>query len=198
MPIQQPLLFDFDNEPLKPGLKENSFVEEQQPLPGENTVEINEAIVDLAVEASIGQNIVTPKTIAGTGKKIGRGRLKMSELEAISDLVEIPGDAELFSKKYYTIGAVAEMFKVNVSLIRFWENEFSALKPKKNGKGDRLFRPEDVKTLKLIHHLLREKKFTIDGAKDFLKKNKRAEANFEIIETLKKTKQFLTEIKLSL
>lgn len=198
MPIQQPLLFDFDNEPLKPGLKENSFVEEQQPLPGENTVEINEAIVDLAVEASIGQNIVTPKTIAGTGKKIGRGRLKMSELEAISDLVEIPSDAELFSKKYYTIGAVAEMFKVNVSLIRFWENEFSALKPKKNGKGDRLFRPEDVKTLKLIHHLLREKKFTIDGAKDFLKKNKRAEANFEIIETLKKTKQFLTEIKLSL
>ena len=57
------------------------------------------------------------------------------------------------------------MFKVNISLVRFWENEFDILKPKKNGKGDRLFRPEDVKNLNLIYHLLREKKYTIDGAK---------------------------------
>jgi DNA-binding transcriptional MerR regulator len=113
-------------------------------------------------------------------------------------LVDVPEDEVLFQKKYYSIGIVAEMFKVNISLIRFWEKEFDILKPKLNGKGDRHFRPEDVKNLKMIHHLLREKKYTIEGAKDFLKKNKRAEENFAVIEELKKLKFFLTELKLSL
>jgi DNA-binding transcriptional MerR regulator len=93
---------------------------------------------------------------------------------------------------------VAEMFKVNISLIRFWEKEFDILKPKLNGKGDRHFRPEDVKNLKLIHHLLREKKYTIEGARDFLRKNKKTDEVFAIIEDLKKTKLFLTDLKLSL
>jgi len=114
------------------------------------------------------------------------------------NLIDIPEDEILFSKRYYSIGAVSEMFKVNHSLIRFWENEFDILKPKKNGKGDRLFRPEDIKNLKLIYSLLRERKFTIDGAKDFLKKNKHADKKHEMIESLKNLKSFLQELKTGL
>ncbi|MBS1509750.1 MAG: MerR family transcriptional regulator [Bacteroidetes bacterium] len=114
------------------------------------------------------------------------------------DLIEVPDDAVLFEKMYYSIGTVADMFKVNQSLIRFWENEFDVLKPRKNGKGDRLFRPEDVKNLKLIYHLLRERKYTIEGAKEFLKNNKKAEQKFAMIESLKKLKGFLHELKASL
>jgi DNA-binding transcriptional MerR regulator len=131
-------------------------------------------------------------------KKSTRGRMKISEMSATVDLIDIPEDEVLFSKRYYSIGLVSEMFKVNHSLIRFWENEFDILKPKKNGKGDRLFRPEDVKNLKLIYHLLRERKYTIEGAKEFLKKNKSAEKKFEMIETLKSLKSFLHEIKAGL
>ncbi len=131
-------------------------------------------------------------------KKSTRGRMKISEMSATVDLIDIPEDEVLFSKRYYSIGLVSDMFKVNHSLIRFWENEFDILKPKKNGKGDRLFRPEDVKNLKLIYHLLRERKYTIEGAKEFLKKSKSAEKKFEMIETLKSLKSFLHEIKAGL
>ena len=124
--------------------------------------------------------------------------MKISDMSATVDLIDIPEDEILFSKRYYSIGLVSEMFKVNHSLIRFWENEFDILKPKKNGKGDRLFRPEDVKNLKLIYHLVRERKYTIEGAKEFLKKSKSAEKKFEMIETLKSLKSFLHEIKAGL
>ena len=134
----------------------------------------------------------------GDNKKLTRGRVSLKEKDSGADLIEIPEDAVLFEKKYYAIGIVANMFKVNQSLIRFWENEFDILKPKKNGKGDRLFRPEDIKNLKLIYHLLREKKYTIEGAKDFLKKNKKAEEKFAMIESLKKIKSFLNELKANL
>lgn len=131
-------------------------------------------------------------------KKSSRGRMKLSDMNLVADLIEVPEDELLFKKSYYSIGNVAEMFKVNISLIRFWENEFDILKPKKNAKGDRHFRPEDVKNLKLIYHLLREKKYTIEGAKDFLKKNKAGAETLELIESLKKMKSFLQEIKTSL
>jgi DNA-binding transcriptional MerR regulator len=128
-------------------------------------------------------------------KKSKRGRMKLSDMAASVEKVEIPDDEELFSKRYYNMSAVTSMFKVNHSLLRFWENEFDILKPKKNGKGDRHFRPEDIKNLKLIHHLLRERKYTIDGAKDFLKKNKHADKKFEMIESLKNLRGFLHELK---
>ena len=127
-----------------------------------------------------------------------RGRRKMTEVYITADLIDVPEDNILFQKKYYSIGKVAEMFKVNISLIRFWEKEFDILKPKLNGKGDRHFRPEDVKNLKLIHHLLREKKYTIEGANDFLKKNKNGDEVFAVIEELQRTKTFLLDLKLSL
>lgn len=124
-----------------------------------------------------------------------RGRMKISEMEASAHLIEIPADEILFSKSYYSMGEVTNMFRVNHSLIRYWESEFSILKPKKNAKGDRFFRPEDVKNLRMIYHLLRERKYTIEGAKDFLKKNKLAEKKFEMIQSLKTLQGFLHELK---
>ncbi len=128
-------------------------------------------------------------------KKATRGRMRLKDMDTGVDLIEVPNDEELFKKLYYPIGMVAEMFKVNQSLIRFWENEFAVLKPKKNGKGDRLFRPEDIKNLQLIYHLLRERKYTLEGAKEFLKNNKKADEKFALIESLKKMKAFLNELK---
>ena len=131
-------------------------------------------------------------------KKNTRGRMKLSDMDAGADLIQIPEDEELFKKSYYSIGTVSEMFMVNASLIRFWENEFDILKPKKNAKGDRFFRPEDVKNLRLIYHLLRERKYTIEGAKVFLKNNKKADEKYAMIESLKKLRSFLAELKTSL
>ena len=134
----------------------------------------------------------------GDNKKLTRGRVSLKEKDSGADLIEIPADDILFEKKYYAMGIVADMFKVNQSLLRFWENEFDILKPRKNGKGDRLFRPEDIKNLKLIYHLLRERKYTLEGAKDYLKQNKRADEKFALIESLKKLKGFLNELKAGL
>jgi DNA-binding transcriptional MerR regulator len=131
-------------------------------------------------------------------KKLTRGRMSLKEADTGADLIEVPEDEILFQKKYYAIGLVADMFKMNQSLIRFWENEFDILKPRKNGKGDRLFRPEDIKNLKLIYHLLRERKYTMEGAKEYLKQNKRAEEKFALIESLQKLKGFLNELKADL
>lgn len=136
---------------------------------------------------------VVPESLVPQKSK--RGRKSLKEMGTDADLIEIPEDEILFKKQYYTIGDVAAMFKENTSLIRYWENEFSILKPKKNKKGDRFFRPEDVKNLKLIYHLLRERKYTIDGAKEFLKNNKAAGEKHEMIESLQKIKSFLLELK---
>lgn len=132
------------------------------------------------------------KTVAPAKK---RGRKSLTKDLPDPDLLAIPEDAILFQKQYYAIGEVAEMFKENISLIRFWANEFSILKPKTNKKGDRFFRPEDVKNLKMIYHLLRERKYTIEGAKEFLKNNKGAGEKYEMIESLEKIKSFLLELK---
>jgi hypothetical protein len=104
-----------------------------------------------------------------------RGRLSLKEVHLNADLIQIPADEILFQKQYYSIGEVSKWFRVNQSLIRYWETEFDILEPRKNRKGDRFFRPIDVKNLVLIHDLLRRRKFTIEGAKEFLKKNKKAD-----------------------
>jgi len=79
---------------------------------------------------------------------------------------------EQLSKLYYSIGEVAEMFDVNTSLIRFWEKEFSIIQPKKNRKGNRMFTPKDIENLQVIYHLLKERGYTIEGAKKKIKENK--------------------------
>jgi DNA-binding transcriptional MerR regulator len=125
----------------------------------------------------------------------GRGRKSIRQIAEEADLIQIPEDEILFLKQYYTMGEVAEMFRVNQSLLRFWEAEFSILQPKKNKKGDRYFRPVDIKNLHLIYHLLRQRKYTIEGAKDFLRKNSKAEEKFETIKKLEEVKRFLLEMK---
>ncbi len=102
----------------------------------------------------------------------------------------------LSDKRYYKIGEVAKAFNVNASLIRFWDKEFDVLKPKKNNKGNRLFTQEDIKSLQLIYHLVKEKGFTLDGAKNKLKENpEKVTNNHAIIARLQAVKTELTEIK---
>lgn len=186
MPIKQ-TSFDFETDPV-----ENS--------PGEKVID-RDVVPEIEREATAqdlapAQDAQRPHMNAA--KKSTRGRMKLSDMNACVGLIEIPEDAILFEKSYYSIGSVSEMFKVNASLIRFWENEFDILKPKKNAKGDRFFRPEDVKNLRLIYHLLRERKYTIEGAKEFLKNNKKADEKFAMIESLKKLRSFLAELKTNL
>jgi DNA-binding transcriptional MerR regulator len=103
---------------------------------------------------------------------------------------------DLPEKRYYGIGEVAKAFGVNTSLIRFWEKEFDALKPKKNAKGNRKFTPEDIKNLKFIYHLVKERGFTLEGAKTHLKEEKKETLNnFEIISKLEDIKSQLVKIK---
>lgn len=127
-----------------------------------------------------------------------RGRRSLKADDAAMEVISVPDDETLFQKHYYTITQVSEMFGVNVSLIRLWENEFDVLKPRKNKKGDRFFRPIDVKNLQLIHHLLRQRKFTMEGAKEYLKHNTATDKNFMLLETLKKLRTLLLEIKASI
>ncbi len=99
-------------------------------------------------------------------------------------------------KRYYKIGEVAKAFDVNTSLIRFWENEFDVLKPKKNKKGNRLFTPEDLENLKMIYFLVKEKGFTLEGAKNKLKENPdEIFSKHKIIMRLEDIKNELVEIK---
>src|SRR5206468_11629778 len=120
-------------------------------------------------------------------------------MEAEAENVDLPEDEILFQKQYYSISEVAEWFKVNTSLIRYWENEFDVLKPRKTRKCDRLFRPEDVKNLQLIYFQLRQRKFSIEGAKQYLKKNKKkADVQMHLIQALTKFRTFLLEWKANL
>jgi DNA-binding transcriptional MerR regulator len=174
MPEDNQIAFSFDEDPIK------------KPVGLQKPLIIKTEVIDIPLE-----KIKPPK-------KSTKGRKSLKEMTASADLIEVPPDEILFQKLYYTIGTVAEMFKVNQSLIRFWENEFDILKPKKNRKGDRMFRPEDIKNLQLIHHLIREKKYTLEGAKDFLKNSRKTDEKFATIEALKKLKVFLLELKTNL
>lgn len=103
---------------------------------------------------------------------------------------------DLPKKLYYSIGEVADAFNVNTSLIRFWEKEFDILKPKKNAKGNRKFTPEDIKNLELIYHLVKERGFTLEGAKIHLKEQKHEVLDsFDIIRKLESIKGQLLKIK---
>ena len=174
MDLQTQIAFDFD-EPPQPKI-----------LPQPAAAAKKEKVIVLPAE------ITVPKM------KSTRGRKNLKDISISIELLDIPADEILFQKMYYTIGTVATMFKVNQSLIRLWENEFDVLKPKKNGKGNRLFRPEDVKNIQLIYHLMRERKYTMEGAKDFIKNNARAKEKFTMISSLKKIKGFLNELKANL
>lgn len=98
-------------------------------------------------------------------------------------------------KRYYSIGEVASKFNVNASLIRFWEKEFSILKPKKNSKGNRKFTSNDIENLSKIYFLVKEKGYTIQGAKNYLKKNIKSHTKLDVINRLNEIKSKLIEIR---
>ncbi|MFM9988568.1 MerR family transcriptional regulator [Flavobacterium sp.] len=105
--------------------------------------------------------------------------------------IDLPKD-----KRYYSMGEIAKAFDVNQSLIRFWDKEFDILKPKKNAKGNRMFTPEDVRNLQLIFHLVKERGFTLEGAKVHLKEDqKKTLDKFDIISKLETVKAQLLSIK---
>ena len=99
-------------------------------------------------------------------------------------------------KLYYTIGEVAEMFNVNTSLIRYWEKEFDIIKPQKNKKGNRLFTKKDVDNFYIIYHLVKERGFTLQGAKDKLKENPEDTAKItEVVKSLTEIKSYLVDLR---
>jgi len=183
-----------------------------EPAAGDPITELSERVVAEKEEPKVGIVNVVPKNITpkqeetpqivqettGISAASKRGRRSLKEIGQKAELIDVPDDEVLFQKQYYSMGDVATMFRENQSLIRYWETEFDILQPKKNKKGDRFFRPVDVKNLVLIYDLLRRRKFTIEGAKDYLKKNKKAEEKFVMIQSLEKIKSFLLELKASL
>ncbi len=186
----------------KPPEKVKHDIEKEIELVKENNVVLeNETDETLEADAIDSPHVSSDKVHvihpgASTGSK---GRKVVAEEEAVSSTVHVPPDEELFKRQYYSMREVADMFGANQSQIRFWENEFDILQPKKNKKGDRYFRPEDVKNLVLIHHLLRQRRFTIEGAKEYLKRHKdRAADTLQAIQSLEKLKAFLLEMKANL
>ena len=127
--------------------------------------------------------------------KSARGRKRNSAPDAELENVQVPEDEILFKRQYYRISDVAKMFGVKASVIRNWENEFDVLEPRKNGKGDRLFKPTDIKNLQIIYDLIRRRKFTIEGAKEYMKDMEKAEEKYALIQSLQKLRGFLLELK---
>ena len=105
-------------------------------------------------------------------------------------------DVSSLTKLYYSIGEVAEMFDVSPSLVRYWESEFSYLKPQKNNKGDRRFTKQNIDQLNTIYHLVKEKGYTLDGAKREIKEKRKAlKRQRELIQRLNRLKQNLSKLK---
>jgi DNA-binding transcriptional MerR regulator len=164
-----------------------------EPIIAETVIE-ETFIEETVLVKSHRQPRVTIEKIAGK-----RGRKSYSEIDTEIDLIEIPDEKILAQKLYYTISEVASWFKVNTSLLRYWENEFDILKPRKTRKGDRLFRVEDIKNLQIIYFLLRQKKYSIEGARTYLKQNKsQADTEAQLVQSLTKFKTFLLELKAGL
>jgi len=113
----------------------------------------------------------------------------------------MPYKEKEIEKKYYTIGEVAGMFKVATSMIRFWESEFDIIKPDKNKKGNRVFTKKDVDSVKLVYHLVKEKCYTLQGAREFIKNSKEqgtSSDNATMISSLRNIRSFLIELQESL
>jgi len=170
-----------------------------QETPGEGMGKVVFADEKIKVKLKVKEEKKTNPVITKEPEKKAagkRGRKSNKEIYASVDLIEIPDEETLNQKLYYPISEVAGWFKVNPSQIRFWENEFDILKPRKNKKGDRLFRVEDIKNLQLIYYLLRNKKLSIEGAKQYLKVNKqKAQQQQQLLESLTKFRSFLLELK---
>jgi DNA-binding transcriptional MerR regulator len=111
----------------------------------------------------------------------------------------MPYKEKQIEKLYYTIGEVSEIFKVAPSLIRFWQSEFEIINPRKNKKGNRQFTKDDIESIRMVYHLVKEKGYTLQGAKEIIKADKgKVKDKFEMIKSLEKVKSFLLELKKNL
>lgn len=199
---QTQIAFDFDASVAVPATEKNTVpATEKNAVPA---IEKNAVPTTEKITATVAGTLAT---VAGTATvdnknvpkpKDTRGRKSLAAAASGAALVQVPPDEELFAKLYYSVGQVSAMFNITPSLLRLWENEFTVLQPRKNGKGDRLFRPEDIKMLQLIYHLLRERKYTMQGAKEYLRANARVAEKSSLIAELKQLKSFLQELKASL
>jgi DNA-binding transcriptional MerR regulator len=125
-----------------------------------------------------------------------RGRKSLKALTEEANAIELPTDEELSKKLYHSISEVSQMFGMNPSSLRYWETEFKQINPRKNKKGDRFYTLSDIKLLQLIYFLLRQRKYTIEGAKEYLKKHKdEAAARYAMIEKMQQLKSFLLALK---
>ncbi len=226
-PLQQLDLFGMPVEPVSTPVKKKPVVREHltevlpvvaEPVPvpvAEKITPVTDPVVfaDEHIVVKIKTKISEPVIIekkppeepgkaeeSSTTRQPGkRGRKSFREIDTEVDLIEIPDEEVLNQKLYYSISEVAGWFKVNTSLLRYWENEFDILQPRKTRKGDRLFRVEDIKNLQLIYFLLRQRKFSIEGARNYLKQNKgQADVQLQLIQSLTKFKSFLFELKAGL
>lgn len=128
-----------------------------------------------------------------------RGRKSLKDMVSDAEMITLPPEEDLRKKLYYNIGEVSEMFGLNPSSLRFWETEFGHLRPRKNKKGDRFYSVEEIKKIQLIFFLLRQRKYTIEGAKDYIKKYKNdATERFELVQNLQQLKSFLLGLKADL
>ena len=108
----------------------------------------------------------------------------------------MPYQKPIIEKHFYTISEVADMFGVNASLIRFWENEFDNIQPQKNKKGNRLFTKETIEEVRLVYHLVKERGMTLKGAQQKIKENREdAIQEHEVVKQLKSIREMLIEIK---
>lgn len=169
------------------------------PVQENSAIEVNEDTVESIINDTIPTVSRTPMNFGKLNATHKRGRKSFASMEGDINKLNVPSAEELAKKLYYPIGEVAVWFNVNTSLIRYWEKEFKQLQPRKTRKGDRLFRAQDVEFLKQIYYLLREKKYSIDGAKTYLKNNKKkAEKDLALLNSLKNIKSFLVSLKESL
>ena len=189
-----------ETELVVPVTEEKKNIVEEEPIAA-----IEEPIVIIESVKENKPTLTTKKFPTSTSKlkidkpKSKRGRKSFKEMDEEVGLINIPDEEELKKKLYYPIREVAAFFNVNTSLIRAWEVEFDILQPRKNRKGDRLFRVEDIKNLQIIYYLLRNKKFSVDGAKKYLKENKKkADVQQQLLQSLTKFRSFLVELKTNL
>lgn len=210
-PTSSHLVFSDDKIGVKIKLKqEPTPIKAEEEQAEKKVEEKKEEPIKTPVLESLTTTVIAEKPIAAkvvvkkqkkekTERLSKRGRKSFKEMDAEVELVNVPDEQTLKQKLYYPIREVANFFNVNASLIRAWETEFDILQPRKNRKGDRLFRAEDIKNLQVIYYLLRNKKFSIDGAKKYLKENRgKVDTNQQIVQSLTKFRAFLVEMKANL
>lgn len=154
-------------------------------------------IAETNLQTATNEEKDTPKKQQQSPPK--KKRKTKKELEEERKLIKLPEDETLKQKLYHSVSEVAKLFHVTPAQIRILENKFDILKPKKNKNSGSLYRFEDIKNVELIFHLLKDRKFSTEGAIEYLKSNKqKADVHFELTQTLLKFRSFLLEMKSNL